>query len=239
MDRESSGSGDGFRQRLRHSLGLDSDSTDQGVPDAVEVATEAVRSYTEDDFTGAAFDRFGHNDPVGITSDDLIAVTMLSIHIRERSTSSLRPSSILALESLTDRITDLLSQVPADRELHTLAPDEFERWLGPGSPGDELYWLLRKGAAVPRVAVYKLLARKRLLLMPIRDTVVERALGQTQDEWWRPWWEALTTESEIVSRLAQIRQKSGADHLSLVRVADIVLWMTHQSSEKTTRRNST
>ena len=228
MDRESSGSGDGFRQRLRHSLGLDSDSTDQGVPDAVEVATEAVRSYTKDDFTGAAFDRFGHNDPVGITSDDLIAVTMLSIHIRERSTSSLRPSSILALESLTDRITDLLSQVPADRELHTLAPDEFERWLGPGSPGDELYWLLRKGAAVPRVAVYKLLARKRLSLMPIRDTVVEKALRQKADPWWRPWWQTLSGDPDLVAHLGVIRQASGALHLSLLRVADIVVWMTHR-----------
>ena len=239
MDGGSSEPGGKFQDRLQRALHLGADHPEPGVPHSVEAAADAVRSYIEDKYTGAAFDGFGENNPVKITSDDLIAVTMLSIHIREKSTSSLRPSSILKLDSLADQIADRLGQIPTDRELHTLTQGEFERWLGPGSPGDELYWLLRKRASMPRVAVYKLLARKRLLLMPIRDTVVERALGQTQDEWWRPWWEALTTEPEIVSRLAQIRQRSGAARLSLVRVADIVPWMTHQSSEKTTRMDST
>jgi hypothetical protein len=227
----SSEPGGSFQERLQRALHLGADHSEPGVPHSVEAAADAVRSYTEDGYTGAVFDGFGKNDPFKITSDDLIAVTMLSIHIREKSTSSLRPSSILKLDSLADQIADRLGQVPTDRELHTLTPREFERWLGPESPGDELYWLLRKEASVPRVAAYKLLARKRLLLMPIRDTVVERALGQTHSEWWRPWWEALATHPEMVSRLTQIRHRSGAGHLSLLRVADIVLWMTTVPSD--------
>lgn len=234
MNGNSSGTGSGFQQRLQRALHLGADHPEPGVPHSVEAAADAVRSYMEDEYTGAAFDGFGEKNPVKITSDDLIAVTMLSIHIREKSTSSLRPSSILKLDSLADQIADRLGQIPTDRELHTLTQGEFDQWLGPKSPGDELYWILRKEAAVPRVAAYKLLARKRLLLMPIRDTVVERALGQAQGEWWRPWWEALTTGPEMVSRLAQIRQRSGTGHLSLLRIADIVLWMTHRTSNDNT-----
>jgi len=234
MNGDSSGTGGRFQQRLHRALHLGPDQPDHGVPHSVEVATEAVCSYIKKGFTGGSFDGFGENDPVTITSDDLIAVTMLSIHIREKSTSALRPSSILTLDSLADEITDRLCQIPSDRELHTLTQREFDQWLGPESPGNELYCLLRKEASIPRVATYKLLARKRLSLMPIRDTVVERALGQTKGEWWQPWWEALTTNPELVSRLDQIRQKSSTRHLSLLRIADIVLWMTHQPSDDNT-----
>lgn len=219
---------DGFRQRLRSELGLDAKKSDNCGPDAVDLAVEAVRSYCSDGYTGAAFDTYGTNDCDRITSDDLIALSMLSIHIKESSTSSLRPSSILTLESLEDRVTELLGAVPADRELHTLTPNEFDRWLGPGSPGDELYQLLRKEVSIPRVAVYKLLARKRLTLMPIRDTVVERALGRTRGEWWRPWWQTLSADLEVVDRMDQIRRTAEASHLSLLRIADIVIWMTHR-----------
>ncbi|MDV3136667.1 DUF6308 family protein [Mycobacterium sp. 29Ha] len=231
MAGDSAGPGGGFRQRLRRKLGLDEGYGEAGEPDPVEHAAAVVRSYGAGGYTGSAFDTYGHNDPVRIKSDDLIALSMLSIQIREQSTSALRPSSILTLDSRAGRITKLLGQVPAGRELHTLAEPEFERWLGPGSPGEELYWLLRNDASIPRVAVYKLLARKRLGLLPIRDTVVEKALGQKAAPWWRPWWETLAADPDLVARLGEIRQRSGSGHLSLLRVADIVVWMTHRPSD--------
>ncbi len=217
-----------FQQRLRRELGLDI-----GDPDAVQHAAQLVRSYGAGSYTGAAFDTYGHNDPVRIVPDDLIAMSMLSIQVREQSNAALRPTSILALDALSKRITELLADVPADRELHTLTPLEFERWLGPGSPGDQLYWLLRKDASIPRVAVYKLLSRKRLALLPIRDTVVERALRQKADPWWRPWWETLTGNPEVIAHLREVRQRSGAEHLSLLRVADIVVWMRNRPPSDT------
>lgn len=226
------GPGGVFGQRLRQELGLDSGHGDAGRLDAAERAAGLVRTYSGG-YTGAAFDTYGHNDPTRITGDDLIAVSMLSIQIREQGNASLRPSSIRTLDSLASSITELLAAVPADRDLDTLSEAEFDRWLGPGSAGDVLYWLLRNQAAIPRVAVYKLLARKRLALFPIRDTVVEKALRQTADPWWRPWWETLAAESAIVAHLDRIRSLSGAGHLSLLRVADIVVWMTHRPAGQT------
>ncbi len=222
MAKDSAGPQGVFGHRLRSELGLDADR-----PDAVERAAELVRTYRAG-YTGAAFDTYGRNDPARITGDDLIAVSMLSIQIREQGNAALRPTSILALERLEGAVTELLAAVPADRDLYMLSGAEFERWLGSGSAGEVLYWLLRQQAAIPRVAVYKLLARKRLALFPIRDTVVEKALGQTADPWWRPWWETLAVDPEIVARLEEIRRLSGASHLSLLRIADIVVWMTHR-----------
>lgn len=223
MADDSAGQAGKFRQRLRQELGLDA-----GGRVAVERAAELVRTYGAGGYTGAAFDTYGHNDQGRITADDLIAVSMLSIQIREHSAAALRPTSILALDALSNRVAELLAGVPADQDLHTLSPEEFARWLGPGSPGDGLYWLLRNDASIPRVAVYKLLARKRLALFPIRDTIVEKALGQKADPWWQPWWQTLAGEPDIVDRLQEIRLASGAEHLSLLRVADVVVWMAHR-----------
>ena len=86
MDGSSSEPSGSFQQRLHRALHLGHGHPEPGVTHSVEAAADAVRSYTEDEYTGAAFDGFGENDPVKITSDDLIAVTMLSIQIREKST---------------------------------------------------------------------------------------------------------------------------------------------------------
>lgn len=89
-----------------------------------------VTTYGAGGYTGAAFDTYGDNDPVRIGADDLIAVSMLSIQIREQSASALRSTSILALDSLAGAITELLAALPTDRDLHTLSESEFDRWLG-------------------------------------------------------------------------------------------------------------
>ena len=184
-----------------------------------------MKDYHSGTRTGPAFDSYGENDPHRITSDDLIAITMLSIAIRESSSSALRPSSIRMLKSHHSEIADKLTDIPADRELHSLSSSEFDRWLGPRSSGDSLYWLLRKDVSIPRVAVYKLLARKRPLLMPIRDTVVEKALKQTASAWWSPWWSSLATDAQLVQHLVDVREVCKCSHLSLLRIADIVIWL--------------
>lgn len=211
---------------LRRQLGLDPDAD---APPSSVTAADLVKLYVSSGggYTGRAFDVYGRNDPFAITPDDLIAVSMLSISIRESSNSALRPSAIVELQTHSDQIESLLKQLPATRELHTLNADEFDSWLGPDSPGTKLYELLRQRISFPRVATHKLLARKRLLLLPIRDTVVERVLkmGDGDDDWWQPWWLALSTDDALVSRLREIRDLAETPYLSLLRIADIVVWL--------------
>ncbi|WP_139813864.1 DUF6308 family protein [Mycobacterium simiae] len=223
-------SDDEVRQRLRVQLGLNPETGAPVESSGSPGPSELVMRYVGGAYTGAAFDTYGRNDPFAITADDLIAVTMLSIPINESSRSGIRPSAILDLEARTDEVTSLLNALPVDRSLHTLTQEDFDRWLGPESSGDSLYELMRQHVSLPRVATHKLLARKRPLLFPIRDTVVERALGliRRNDGWWRPWWGSLSTDDAIVVRLREIREQADAPRLSLLRIADIVIWLRNR-----------
>lgn len=194
--------------------------------------------------TGSRFELYGSvdDDPFRITPSDLVAVTLLSMSIDRSSTSGILPESALRIEDSSEELAALLAQIPLDRELHTLDADEFDRWLGDRSPGNALYvevaQLLtpdqfgttssdhaKRGMNRP-VATSKLLARKRPGLIPIRDSRTSAALGNPKS-WWQLWWNALSSEpsgSEIVGCLEEIRSRSGQTHLSLLRVADILLW---------------
>lgn len=188
-------------------------------------AADALRAYFRG-FDGARFHDYdleaSHTDR--ITPGDLVAVTFLSMEISRRTSSGITPQMACAIEDLAAEITGHLRGVPSDRELHTLSSDEFNRWLGKNSPGERLWRILREGLRFHRVATYKLLARKRPHLMPIRDSAADRALGKGQ-LWWRPWWEALSSSPVTVHRLMELRSEVGLPELSLLRVADIVIWM--------------
>ena len=84
-----------LKRRLRHQLGLDLDSAAPVASPATGDPTELVRQYVGGTYTVAAFDIYGRNDPFAITSDDLIAVTMLSIQLNENTMSAYgRPQSL-------------------------------------------------------------------------------------------------------------------------------------------------
>ena len=132
-------------------------------------------------------------------------------------------------------MTSLLKLLPTNRDLHTLSPDEFNSLMDAGSPGHDLYHLLRHDVGLPRVATHKLFARKRPRLVPVRDTVVEGLLGLAKSpKWWQPWWEALSSDQRIPDRLACIRLKSEVSEVSLLRIADIVLWMQGTERDRNT-----
>lgn len=79
------------------------------------------------------------------------------------------------------------------------------------------------------VARHKLLARKRPHLLPIYDRVALKVLSAPERTWWEPWWKALAQNPDIVERLEELRREVDvASHLSLLRVADIVIWMRNR-----------
>ncbi len=208
-----------FADRLRAAL---ADTTES------DPAVAVIRKYMRG-FDGAAFNTYAA-DPRNahrITPADLVAVTFLSMEIRRGSTSGFTPKMSRGIETNADRISELLILIPPDRELHTVTADDYESWLGEGSHADRLWRLLRDELNLPRVATYKLLARKRPHLLPIRDSAADRALGKP-DSWWHSWWEALTTSADVVNRLECLRRDSGHAELSLLRTADIVVWMRYR-----------
>jgi hypothetical protein len=207
-----------------------------------EDASERVRRYVhgtgDEQFTGGWFDTYPlppvAGSAVGGTPDriddsDLIATTLLSIEVRLGSRSGFATASILRLTEHADKVLALLQQLPNDVDLHTLSVERYDSLIGDeSSPAAKLWDLLREQVGFPRVATFKLLARKRPRLLPIRDGDLTVALGD-QADWWRAWWQGLSSNPDTVARLDAIRQEAETPSLSLLRTADIAVWMQQRS----------
>jgi hypothetical protein len=189
-------------------------------------------------FSGRAFDTYGscESHPDAITGSDLVAVTFLSMNVG-RGGSGITPEAAIQLHDRRAEITGLLSRIDPSMELHELDARSFEDMLsGVDAPGRRLFELVHEilmddGSKRP-VATYKLIARKRPGLFPIRDGVAAAALKpHGNSRWWRPWWEALRgpdssdAAAELVRRVEVIRDEAGARHLTVLRTLDILIWM--------------
>ncbi len=218
--------------------GLDqaADSEDRYAQDLLSVldqigddaaAASLLNEYLAE-FDGGHFETYGWNNPERITADDLVAVTMLSIGIMRNTRAGITPSHAVALERESQAIGELLEQIPSELKLEDLIDTAYASVLGPDSAAWQLWDALLR-IDIPRVARHKLLARKRPALLPVRDSVVERQLN-LGDASWRPWWTIMRNDS-VRERLDRIRSTAGsdADHLSLLRVADILLWRDGRS----------
>jgi len=196
-------------------------------------AIDRLNAYlTGDAYAGRRFETYGafRMDPFNITGDDLVAVTTLSIEIKLNTTSGISPASALVLEDQSATINALLTRLPVHAKLHELTESEMTALLlGPDSPGmvlwEVLFETLTGAGTQKKVSTSKLLARKRPNLIPVFDRRNAKLLGGGE-KWWWSWWDALSRIPNDVQRLRDLRAQAGALHLSLLRVADIVVWMT-------------
>jgi hypothetical protein len=214
---------------------------------------DLLLSYFQNN-TGGQFETYGVNDPFSITSDDLIAVTMLSMEVKLRTKSGLSPQSALKIEAhakqLSGYLQDLVLQIfdnPAELRLENLRTDQARTLLlDKESPAQMLIELLLELLSDPdyspnikRVAVSKLISRKHPSLFPIRDRKVANRLGyplqpNSNDylvNWWNDWHQALTSDLgfKIRGRLEELQlelenTKKLESIPSLIRIADVLIW---------------
>lgn len=187
-------------------------------------------------YTGSRFETFaggGRANANRITASDLIAVSMLGVHVPAQA-------SIGILGSLSERIERLLYRVPVDVTFENLTKGEFDQLLGRDSPCDELWKLLRQKGdrwKVGQTTASKIIARKRPNLVPIYDSVIARETGMEDSKpQWDRWFAAFHGDdgAKLTKRLGDLREKTGQHHLSLLRVLDIVLWMNGARGESLT-----
>ena len=198
-------------------------------PDSVHKLIEYI---TNPKRTGREFESYQNKieDANKITPADLLAVSLLSVHIAQ-NTSSLKPTSILLLDnaSISSQISDELKRIPSGLSIEETNQDVYmecvERSINIGT-------ILKDSAEVnSRVARYKLLARKRPLLFPIRDSVLETALQmRSSKEWYMSWFKAFhDSRYEIKEDLNDIRNKVEKElkhkiDYGLLRIADMIIW---------------
>ncbi|MFE2529086.1 DUF6308 family protein [Streptomyces sp. NPDC059382] len=174
-------------------------------------------------FTGSRFEHLdGGGDRAGIantvTAADLIAVQTLSVHVP--------PLAALALLEgrLGGKLSALLRQIPADTDMANAEP----ALLGPGSPADRAWRLLKGQKGLGWVTTNKLLARKRPRLLPVYDHVVRCVVGHPES-YWLSLREALAADgSALHEQLLSLRDGVGVpETVSALRICDVVLWMSH------------
>ena len=178
-------------------------------------------------FTGGRFDSF---DPSGkrvasvdtFTADDIVAVSLLSVDVPARA----------AWTILVDRrryFDSLLEELGPDREFAELESVDREHF----APAWHLWAELHDLPGMGPTKVSKLMARKRPKLVPIFDSVVDRAVFGGRGVQWRPLHSALRspipggeTPTPLVEWLTQLRDAAGlGPEVSALRVFDVLAWM--------------
>jgi hypothetical protein len=172
-------------------------------------------------YTGANFDRLDgsdiRNEANRFMPSDLVAVTMLSVDVPGRTSADLLagPASVLTAQ--------LLAEIGPDRDIWVAKEAEIDD----GSPAHQLWSALEAMNGIGWVTANKLLARKRPRLLPVYDSVVKEALRPKPGQFWVSLRHALL-DPTLRSSLESIRDGvPEAEHLSVLRVLDIVVWMNH------------
>lgn len=178
-----------------------------------------LREYFSPTNTGAHFESLeSDNNPRNrFTASDLYAVSMLQTSI------DANPAGIGILVTDAAEISDLLLTI-TEKPLGTLSESEFNEQLGAESSAIKLWRLIRSYKGIGPTRASKIMARKRLHLIPIQDKVVKRVTGQNGHNDWRLWWEALTVDDYLENRADTLRRSIDRPELSILRTLDVLLW---------------
>lgn len=176
----------------------------------VEIVTDY---YLKND--GGHFETYGQNELDQITSDDIIAVTFLSMEIKRTTGSGLTPRFAIEIQEPASEVQNLIKELSSQiKELGSHLPntdpqslcitsvdrEEFLKIVcNPYSPTQNLIQTLmtqtrdeKVSANKKWVAVSKLLSRKWPALLPIRDNKVADRLGYekslNEQEFLSEWW---------------------------------------------------
>jgi hypothetical protein len=198
-----------------------------------ESALESLRAYFHESpprlYTGRRFEALagGGDRPATrdiITADDLVAVQTLSVAVPAEVSIDLLDGP------LRRRMSDLLPQIPTGVELGT---DGARELVEDGSPADRAWHLVKSRTDVGYVTAGKLMARKRPHLIPVYDDVVSCLFGKP-DHVWLGLHDALAADGGALRKELNATRESAnlPAAASLLRVLDVILWMSHRSSHR-------
>jgi Family of unknown function (DUF6308) len=200
-----------------------------------DFATCLVKRYLAPDsatgrarYSGAYFERIGGGGdrPEAahrFTTQDLLAVTMLSVRIE----------GYHALEVLyyqAPELNDLLAKIPPGISLQDPGAEAV---IAERGPAWKLWDMIcdiepRPGNhRVGPVAAGKLLARKRPHLIPVYDRRIKKVLKRPRidNRWWHDLRDQLINDRNLVCELESVRDGADAGHMSLLRVFHAMCWM--------------
>lgn len=158
-----------------------------------------------------------------ITAEDLIAIQTLSVTVKHKT-------SVQLLEgALGLQVSRYLRDIPTDVSLFD---PQAAALVADGSPAERCWKLLVSDAApgIGWVTAGKLLARKRPHLIPVYDQVLSCALGRPTS-FWADLQRVLVDDQGLRRALTGLHAHVPR-HVSLLRVLDVVIWMSHKDQHR-------
>jgi hypothetical protein len=165
-------------------------------------------------FAGYSFEPLNDDHTDEITSEDLLAVTLLDV--------SWKPSAVRALlDEKAEKVSELLHNVNSKA---TLWSDDGGRELVNAEP---LWEFVMELPGVGPTTTSKLLARKRPGLVPITDSVIVSAVGTSGRTWSTL---RYCFQDPDFRQLVDTLRPDGANSVSLLRIFDVAIWMLYSES---------
>lgn len=167
-----------------------------------------------------------HGSPDFFTEADFRAVRKLSV-------SALHSAREWLCGVGRSTVTELLAQIPSDRDIWDIQSDEYDDILGPESPASRLWhiiYILQAGSghAGRGVTAGKLLHGKRPRLIPIFDSRARKKLQVRSQHFWEAMY-CVLNDPGVRDGLRKIQEQvTEASHLSLLRVLDIIIWTSEE-----------
>jgi hypothetical protein len=193
-------------------------------------AVEMLRRYYDParNYAGSTFVGLEPNDPRDITATDLYALSLLDVNA-----GPLAGRLLLEAGAYRDRVLAAL----ADPHLgHEVALETAEACTF--AAAEELYLAFRDALGKrPWVTASKLCARKRPLLLPVRDSVVTTNRLRLGKDYLVDWqvYKTLLQDTGLVTQLRELvdEAQSGTTFQitdPVLRILDVLLWMTADAS---------
>lgn len=171
-------------------------------------------------FAGLTFDSLGNNPPNEVTSDDLLAVTLLAVRWE--------PSAVrMMLGSQARQIAELLREIDTET---TLWAEQGGRDL---CKAERLWDVIDALKGAGDTLTSKLLARKRPLLVPITDRIIINAVGHPGKTWVTL---RYCFQQESFRQAVESLRSPLTEDVGLLRIFDVAIWMLCSKSARKARQ---
>jgi hypothetical protein len=184
-----------------------------------QISSDLVNYFHSGEYTGRHFETYSRMaNPTRFDGNDIAAVMCLSI----------KPAANMAADLLQLSFSSDATFHVDDRDFPI-----WRRTRGSYEPGGVFDGVFQSLLTIPNVGntiASKLLASKVPHSMPIWDRDVA-ALLDWPKEWWLGWFDAMQN-LHLRKKLQQLRNEIHREEVSLLRVADVALWMEAQRRKK-------
>ena len=190
------------------------------IPNLGKLVEKYFKNEPKGPFAGKHFDTLGNDDSKDyqnkITVSDLLALNLLDV--------SAGPMAIKIL--LSCDFDNYLANVSPDCNLWEANEDALQK-------ASDFWRSLDKIKGLGRTKISKLCARKRPRLIPITDSIVERAFKfKVKDcplDFWRDLGKAL--DEERIKKIRDLTPKLNDYEPTILRTLDVAIWMTGSNSK--------